>query len=214
MGLEAGTFISDLVDTNPIGGDPKAQGDDHIRLLKQTLKGTFPNLNGAVNATPAQLNAAIAPGALCFPGMIVMWSGTLLSVPAGWVLCNGSGTLSNGNPVPDLRDKFIVGAGSTYAVGAKGGSLTSPLTGSTSVGGGATINIPNTGWGIIGSGLGAVEQGRVVVGSGSAELNEILESLRGSNAGPSVVVPNHSHTISGSVNVLPPYFALAYLIKT
>ena len=57
MGLETGTFISDLVETNPVGSvDPKSQGDDHIRLIKATIRTTFPNINGAVNATPAQLN--------------------------------------------------------------------------------------------------------------------------------------------------------------
>jgi len=49
-------------------------------------------------------------------GMIIIWSGSLGSVPAGWVLCDGT------NSTPDLRNRFIVGAGSTYAVGATGGS--------------------------------------------------------------------------------------------
>lgn len=44
MGLETGTFISDLVPTNPIGpSDPKSQGDDHLRLIKNTAQNTFPN---------------------------------------------------------------------------------------------------------------------------------------------------------------------------
>lgn len=58
MGLEAGDgYISGLVATNPVGAtDPKSQGDDHIRLIKTALLGTFPNLNGAVTAAPAELN--------------------------------------------------------------------------------------------------------------------------------------------------------------
>jgi len=47
-----------------------------------------------------------------------MWSGAIVDIPFGWQLCNGS------NGTPDLRNKFIVGAGSTYAVGATGGALT------------------------------------------------------------------------------------------
>lgn len=44
MGLETGTYFQDLNQSNPIGAtDPKAQGDDHIRLLKTTAKNTFPN---------------------------------------------------------------------------------------------------------------------------------------------------------------------------
>lgn len=41
-------------------------------------------------------------------GMICLWFGAILAIPDGWQLCNGS------NGTPDLRDKFIVGAGNTY----------------------------------------------------------------------------------------------------
>lgn len=56
MALETGTYISDLVSTNPTASDAKSQGDDHIRLLKSTVKATFPNITGAVTATHTQLN--------------------------------------------------------------------------------------------------------------------------------------------------------------
>jgi microcystin-dependent protein len=49
------------------------------------------------------------------PGAIMMWSGSIASIPAGWALCNGA------NNTPDLRSRFIVAAGSAYAVGATGG---------------------------------------------------------------------------------------------
>lgn len=42
MALEAATFINDLVTSNPTGADGKSQGDDHLRLLKSVLQGTFP----------------------------------------------------------------------------------------------------------------------------------------------------------------------------
>lgn len=48
MGLETATYINDLVDTNPLGSDPKSVGDDHIRLDKSTTKNTFPGFTGAV----------------------------------------------------------------------------------------------------------------------------------------------------------------------
>lgn len=47
MGLEVATYVNDLVTSNPDGADQKGQGDDHIRLLKQVIKNTFPNLAGA-----------------------------------------------------------------------------------------------------------------------------------------------------------------------
>lgn len=49
MPLESGTFINDLVITNPAAGDVKGEGDDHLRLIKKTLKNSFPNLSGALN---------------------------------------------------------------------------------------------------------------------------------------------------------------------
>ena len=56
------------------------------------------------------------------PGMIMMWAGEVNQVPTGWQLCNGSGTTSNSIQIPDLRDRFIVGSGSTYDTGDTGGS--------------------------------------------------------------------------------------------
>lgn len=55
-------------------------------------------------------------------GGIIMWSGAANAIPTGWALCNGQ------NNTPDLRNRFIVGAGSTYAVGATGGSDAVTLT--------------------------------------------------------------------------------------
>ena len=57
MGLETASFINGLVTTNPVGAtDPKGQGDDHIRLIKSTLKATFPSITGAITLTQAFLN--------------------------------------------------------------------------------------------------------------------------------------------------------------
>ena len=57
MALETGTYISDLVATNPTGSDPLAFADDHLRLVKSTIKSTFPNITGAVTKTHAEINA-------------------------------------------------------------------------------------------------------------------------------------------------------------
>ena len=56
MALETGTYISDLVSTNPTSSDPKSQGDDHLRLIKATVKASFPNVSGAVTPTHTELN--------------------------------------------------------------------------------------------------------------------------------------------------------------
>lgn len=54
-------------------------------------------------------------------GVILLWSGSIASIPSGWVLCNGA------NSTPDLRDRFVVGAGTSYAVNATGGANTVTL---------------------------------------------------------------------------------------
>lgn len=56
MGLETGTYISDLVSTNPLGSDAKSTADDHLRLIKSCVKATFPNVSGAVTPTHTELN--------------------------------------------------------------------------------------------------------------------------------------------------------------
>ena len=57
MPVESANNISELISTNPVGAsDDVSEGDDHLRLLKTVLLNDFPNINGAVTATPEQLN--------------------------------------------------------------------------------------------------------------------------------------------------------------
>ena len=61
MPLESGTYIPDLVATNPAAGDGVNQGDDHLRLVKSCVKATFPNFtSGPLNSTQAQLDNAVS----------------------------------------------------------------------------------------------------------------------------------------------------------
>lgn len=51
-------------------------------------------------------------------GVISIWSGPIALIPAGWALCDGTaGT-------PDLRDRFVIGAGGSHVPDATGGSAT------------------------------------------------------------------------------------------
>ena len=56
MALETGTYISDLVVTNPTAADAKSQGDDHLRLIKSAIKNTFTAITGAITATHIEIN--------------------------------------------------------------------------------------------------------------------------------------------------------------
>ena len=85
-------------------------GQSNLRVRNgyfDTLYGDGSNLTGIVSFVS---------------GMILIWSGAENAIPSGWVLCNGS------NSTPDLRDRFVVGAGSTYSVGATGGANNVTLT--------------------------------------------------------------------------------------
>jgi microcystin-dependent protein len=55
-------------------------------------------------------------------GIIVMWGGPIGNIPAGWQLCNGT------NGTPDLRNRFVIGAGNSYGVGATGGATSVALS--------------------------------------------------------------------------------------
>jgi len=58
MGIESASYISELVDTNPVVGDPVGEGDDHLRLIKTVLQTQFSGLSGttAVTTSEAELN--------------------------------------------------------------------------------------------------------------------------------------------------------------
>lgn len=61
MGLESGTFISDLVDSNPVGAsDFVSQGDNHLRLLKTLIKNSFPNVDKATHLQQPRTDVASA----------------------------------------------------------------------------------------------------------------------------------------------------------
>lgn len=88
MALESGTYINSLNASNPASTDGLGQADDHLRLIKSTIKATFPNLTGAVTATQSQLNnTSSIPTALTDLGISDGSSGQFLTT-------NGSGTFS------------------------------------------------------------------------------------------------------------------------
>jgi hypothetical protein len=80
-------------------------------------------LNGDLDSIDTDLKAvAMAASALLVAGMIIHWYGLAASCPAGWAICDGT------NGTPDLRDRFIVGAGNTYALSDSGGSASQTIT--------------------------------------------------------------------------------------
>ncbi len=159
-------------------------------------------------------------------GMIILWSGSVASIPSGWALCNGS------SGTPDLRNRFVVGAGSTYNPNNTGGSATATLpshthTASTSTTGahahsGSTNTVGNHvhPYGLYNSSV----IGGAVGARGGQSYSGLTADTNGAGAhSHTVSIPSsgtHNHTVSvnssgtSATNAnLPPYYALAYIMK-
>ena len=195
--MEAG----EIVDV-PLRG---VSGDVSNEIVVPT-DGSPATSGGAVILTSANTEAIVA--AAFVVGQIIMWYGLIADIPAGWALCNGE------NSTPDLRDKFIVGAGNTYAVSSTGGAATvsAGVTGSTaltlaqtpahahaplmalSVSGGADSGI-----------LGTVESDGHIYNADPQPTDDVtLSEAMGGGDG-------HTHT-TPALSILPPYFGLLFIM--
>ena len=151
-----------------------------------------------------------------FPsGGIIMWSGAISAIPSGWVICDGT------NSTPDLTARFVIHAdadsGGTYDVGDTGGATTGSITGNV----GATtlsesqipshdhsINHTHTFFARTGTGTGFVQSS---ASSGTQSRIDLTHTGNSGNAGSG---SSHTHSISKTVDIVPPYYALAYIMKT
>jgi microcystin-dependent protein len=111
MALETGVnYISDLVSTNPASTDGLAQADDHLRIIKSAIQGTFPDVTNAVTSTHTELNivdgdtAATATTLVDADRFVVNDDGTMVQVAltdlATYISANHSITQINGLTYP------------------------------------------------------------------------------------------------------------------
>lgn len=158
-------------------------------------------------------------------GSIMIWSGSSAAIPVGWLLCNG--TLGT----PNLMDRFVTGAGLTYAVAATGGVTSVTLTqaqtpahdhsfsGTTSSDGSHTHTVTDP---------THSHTYNAPVSGGGAPFGPVLRGQTASattGVGTGVTLQNsvsHTHTFTttstpiggdGSHTNLPPYYALCYVMK-
>ncbi len=142
-------------------------------------------------------------------GAIVMWSGSIGSIPSGWLLCNGS------SGTPDLRDRFVVGAGTTYAVNATGGSADAVIVSHTHT---ATVTDPQhrhiEGFAGVNSTASFGTTNTSVAGNINQQSNTSTEFHPfTSTESTGISVTNANTGTSGTNANLPPYYALAYIMK-
>jgi len=222
MTVETATYVSGLNANYPPGSDTISEGDDHIRLIKDVLKNTLPNADEPINGvhTGTSEPSPTSAGQLWFDtsgtgdlkvrnkansafgsvdttttalpaGIIALWSGSSASIPSGWTLCDGSSS------TPDLRDRFVVGAGSSYAVDATGGSTTSGAHTLT------TAEMPSHNHSYKSRGFTEASNG-----PGSQNYSDETVDYSG-GTGSTGGGGSHSHAAT-----IPPYYALCYIMKT
>ena len=169
---------------------------------------TYDNLYGIIGVQPTT-------GATIPAGLISMWSGSIGSIPSGWYLCDGS------NGTPNLTDRFVIGAGSTYAVNGTGGATSVTLI---------TANMPahtHTATSVV-----TDPTHRHNVGSNDSTANPgsdagNQEFVRNSGAGNgpttyssyestgiTVATTNASVGSGSSFSIIPSYYALAFIQKS
>lgn len=123
---------------------------------------------------------------------IIMWSGSISEIPTGWALCNGQTV--NGIPTPDMRDRFVVGAGRNYSVGSTGGEEKVTLTGDQLPSHSHGISFNTAGY------VAAYNGSKEVVSAGSRNNGAYSPSTGDYGKGAA-----HENR--------PPYYAVAYIMR-
>ena len=155
-------------------------------------------------ATTAFVKTAVDTAVALIPpgiptGGIILWSGSVGAIPSGWALCNGT------NGTPDLRSRFVVGAGSAYNVAATGGSADSVVVAHSH-----SITDPGhthqyNKW-ISDNAIDGPDSVTRYSGDIHLEIQPTVSATTG--------ISVNSSGQSGVNANLPPYYALAYIMKT
>lgn len=166
--------------------------------------------NGNVVVTGSLIIAGTGGGVIP-PGGIIMWSGLEANIPTGWLLCNGS------NGTPDLRNRFVVGAGtgSSYAVAATGGTADAVVVSHSHT---ASVSDPGHSHAVPGNRFWVTQTvGRDGVIDASRTVNSTDRDLASENVVSNttgITVGISTEGASGTNANLPPYYALCYIMKS
>ena len=162
---------------------------------------------GTISATNIQ--GTLAAGGAIPSGGIILWSGAADAIPSGFVLCDGN------NSTPDLRNRFVVGAGSVYSVNATGGSADATLVSHSH-----TIN--NHTHSVSGN-TGNDSHSHTIQSSSSIGGGTRVTSQNDTGNTATTSSDTHSHSFSATTSNVgsgtahenrPPYYALCYIMKS
>jgi len=176
---------------------------------------TAPTATAGTNTTQIASCAFVLANAIP-SGMITMWSGTIASIPSGWYLCDGN------NSTPDLRDKFIIGAKQdetsvaktnvtgalTQSGGSKDAVAVSHTHTATSTDSGHTHTLNGNNY------LYNYPYGDVNIrGDYNAVRSTPISNPTTSSGTANITTTVNSAGVSGTNANLPPYYALAFIMK-
>ena len=156
---------------------------------------TYDDIYGILGTIPAA--SSTLPS-----GMILLWSGSIGSIPAGYLLCDGTSS------TPDLRNCFIIGAGSTYSVNQTGGSADAIVVSHTHT---ATVTDPGHTHTVSVSNQSS-QNGSISGGGSQPAVGSATLTTASNTTGISVA--NATAGTSGTGANLPPYYALCYIMKS
>ena len=172
------------------------------------------SLNASNLGTGTVPDARLSNSSLFVTGMILMYTGS--TAPSGWAICNGQ------NGTPDLRDRFIVGAGSAYSVNNTGGAASVTLT--TAQLPAHSHSTPNHNHSFSGSNThshnyelvnmdqgsagGSSSRGRNTTTTSTSSASITISGTTG-NANPSTNNTGSGHSHENR----PPYYALMFIMK-
>ena len=172
-------------------------------------------------ATKSYVDSAVIGGLPA--GIIMMWSGSVATIPAGFALCDGS------SGTPDLRDRFVIAAGGTHNPGATGGAASHDLAHThatsfaTSTDGEHSHTNPATAFAGLHSHALPTELTAQVAGEIRYYLTSTATGSTGSHQhtqGDTGSAVGHNHAIyaptGSSLGVRdnrPPFYALAFIMK-
>jgi len=166
------------------------------------------NPTSTMHAVTKQYADTIIPA-----GLINLWYGSVASIPSGWALCNGL------NGTPDLRNRFVVGAGSTYNVGATGGTADAVVVAHshaiTDPGHAHNlVAIPSGPWAGTPQGVSQNVSGTDGNLDGSVRVTGYDRSTVGLGIATATTgISINSAGAAGTNANLPPYYALCYIMK-
>jgi microcystin-dependent protein len=164
---------------------------------------TLDNLYGILQSAPA--SAPTIP-----TGCIILWSGASGSIPSGYYLCDGN------NGTPDLRNRFIVGAGDAYSVNQTGGSADAIVVTHTHTATSTSVVTDPGHTHSVRTRTGNNGSAVANTGSDGGGPFDIADAALTKTTGITVATTttNANAGTSGTNANLPPYFALCYIMKS